>query len=118
MKLRIVQKLLGAELLSDSNLLENEVDSAFGADLMSDVLAFVDERCLLLTGLINHHVIQTAEIAEMTGIVIVRGKIPGQDILDMARERNICLLRTNKTLYESCGILFGSGLAAIKIKGR
>ena len=114
LKLRTVQELLGADVLCESALLENEVDTAFAADLMSDVLAFVDERCLLLTGLMNQHVIHTAEIAEMTGIVFVRGKIVSPDVLEMAKERNIGVLRTDKTLYETCGILYGNGLAAIK----
>ncbi|MHB1315621.1 MAG: DRTGG domain-containing protein [Christensenellales bacterium] len=114
MKLRTVQELLGAEILCEPELLENEIDAAFAADLMSDVLAFVDERCLLLTGLVNQHVIHTAEIADITGIVFVRGKMPGLEILYMAKERGIGVLRTKKTLYETCGILYSNGLSEIK----
>lgn len=114
MKLSTVQELLGAEILCAPELLEKEVLSGFAADLMSDVLAFVEEHCLLLTGLVNQHVIQTAEIADMAGIVFVRGKMPGPDVLAMAQERGIGILRTKKTLYETCGILFSNGLPEIK----
>ena len=116
MKLRTIQELLGADILCESELLENEVGSAFAADLMSDVLAFVDEHCLLLTGLVNHHVIHTAEMADMEGIVFVRGKTPTDEILHMAKDRGIGVLRTAKTLYETCGILYSSGLSVVQRK--
>jgi hypothetical protein len=37
-----------------------EVISACGSDLMSDVMAFVKDRVILLTGLVNPQVIRTA----------------------------------------------------------
>ena len=114
MTLRAIRNLLGAEVLCDAALLDNEVNSAFAADLMSDVLAFVDERCLLLTGLVNQHVIITAEMVDVCGIVFVRGKKPGEEILQLAKERNIGILCTEKTLYESSGILYTHGLGSIK----
>ena len=36
--------------------MDKTVYSACGSDLMSDVLSFVKEQSLLLTGLTNHHV--------------------------------------------------------------
>ena len=57
MKLRQIQELLEAELLWGEDLLDEEIESAFGSDLMSDVLAFVREKTVLLTGLTNAHVL-------------------------------------------------------------
>ncbi len=44
MKLLQIKDLLNAEVLSGQQFLDREVTNAFAADLMSDVLAFVDEK--------------------------------------------------------------------------
>ncbi len=110
MKIAEVARTLGASVLCCEDRLGGEVTSAFGADMMSDVLAFMNEETLLLTGLVNTHVIRTAEMLELRCIVFVRGKPVTQDILDRAVEQNIVLLGTEKTLYVCCGLLYEAGL--------
>lgn len=105
-----IAQLLQANVLSGQDLLEEDILSACGADLMSDVLAHDTERMLLLTGLNNAHVVRTAEMLDIAAVVFVRGKVPGQDILDMAAKKNIAILTTKQTLYVACGILYGAGL--------
>ena len=87
-----------------------EVLSACGADLMSDVMAFVKERVLLLTGLVNPQVIRTAELLDIHAIIFVRGKSPSMDMIDMAIESNIVLGGTKHPMYISCGKLYEAGL--------
>ena len=67
-----IKQILNAEVLYGEDKLDKEIQSACGSDLMSDVLAFVKEQTLLLTGLTNHHVIRTAE-PHVSAIVFVRG---------------------------------------------
>ena len=62
MKIKEIVSILDADILCGEEHLENEVHSACGADMMSDVLAFVKEQAVLLTGLINPQVVRTAEI--------------------------------------------------------
>ena len=87
-----------------------EVHTAFAADLMSDVLAFADAGCLLLTGLTNPQVVRTADVGGLTAIVFVRGKTPSQEAAEMAKELDIPLFSTPHTLFEACGLLFAKGL--------
>ncbi len=91
---------------------DREIESACGADLMSDVLAFVKHNSVLLTGLINAHVIRTAEMIDVMCIVFVRGKRPPEDLCELAREREIDILATDYTLYEACGKLYAAGIPA------
>ena len=65
MKLRDVKEILEAEVVAGDHLLDREVQSAGGADLMSDVLSFARPGALLLTGLTNPQVIRTAEVWEV-----------------------------------------------------
>lgn len=106
-----IKEILDASVLFGETMLDKEVYSACGSDLMSDVLAFVKEQTLLLTGLINHHVIRTAELLDVSAIVFVRGKYPDKEIIDMAMERSIVLLSTNDTLFTACGKLYQAGLS-------
>ena len=87
-----------------------EVLSACGADLMSDVMAFVKEQVLLLTGLVNPQVIRTAELLDIHSIIFVRGKTPSRDMIDMAAESGITLGGTKLPMYISCGKLYEAGL--------
>ncbi|WP_069649206.1 DRTGG domain-containing protein [Caloranaerobacter ferrireducens] len=117
MKLKEIKEILDAEVLTGEEYLDREVLSAFGSDLMSDVLAFVDDGSVLLTGLTNPQVIRTAEMIDLYAIVFVRGKKPSKEIIEMAKSHNITVLLTDYTLYTSCGKLYEKGLKGISIEG-
>ncbi|HWR62414.1 MAG TPA: DRTGG domain-containing protein [Clostridia bacterium] len=115
MKILEIKRILDAEVLCGDQLMENEISYAFSSDLMSDVLAFVNGKTLLLTGLTNQQVIRTAEMADIGFIVFVRGKKPEAEIVELAVENNIVLLSTRDTMYIASGKLYGSGLEGIEI---
>ena len=111
MKIRDIVKLLDAKVLCGEELLDKEVNSAFGCDMMSDVLAFVKEQAVLITGLCNPQVVRTAEMMDMRCIVFVRGKIPPVEVVDLARDSGIVILATSERMYSSCGKLYANGLS-------
>ena len=89
MKLSEVKEIVNGKVLAGEEFLEQEVESAFGSDLMSDVLAFVDKKVLLLTGLVNPQVVRTAVMMDMRCIVFVRNKQPSDDMIELAKENDI-----------------------------
>ena len=110
MKIKEIVDLLDAEVLCGEELLDGEVYSAFGCDMMSDVLAFVQEQGVLITGLCNPQVVRTAEMMDMRCIVFVRGKIPPAGVIDLARESGIAVLSTKEIMFVTCGKLYSNGL--------
>ena len=110
MKIKDIIPLLDAEILTPEADLEQELHSACGSDMMSDVLAYVKDQAVLLTGLNNPQVIRTADMMDMLCVVYVRGKKPDALSLKIAAEKNICVLGTEKALITCCGILYESGL--------
>ena len=110
MRLSEVRDILNAEVLCGQELLDTEVLSACGSDFMSDVLAYVKDQAVLLTGLVNPQVIRTADMMDMKCIVFVRGKRPNEDMLALARDRGIVILATAKPMYPACGLLYLNGL--------
>jgi predicted transcriptional regulator len=112
MTLAEVLALIDGKVISAGVDLKMQVDMACGADLMSDVLAFTHTGTLLLTGLTNSQVVRTAEMAGIRAIVFVRGKYPPPETISLAEEKNIPLLASRYTMYETCGRLYDSGLAS------
>ena len=110
MKILKIKELLCAEVLSGEELIDGNVHSACGCDMMSDVLAFVKDQAVLLTGLCNPQVVRTATMMDMRCIVFVRGKTPTEDVLSLARDAGIVVLATDMRMYTACGILYENGL--------
>jgi predicted transcriptional regulator len=110
MTINTIKDLLGAEVLCGGEYLENDVHSACGSDMMSDVLAYVKNQAVLLTGLVNAQVIRTAEMMDMMCVVFVRSKCPSPDMIELANECGIAVLTTPMRMYDACGILYSNGL--------
>ena len=111
-----MQELLEARVLCCEENVNRHVYSACGCDLMSDVLAFVKDQAVLLTGLVNPQVIRTAEMMDMICVVFVRSKVPTPEMIELARESGIVLMVSDKRLYEACGLLYSNGLVGNKAK--
>mgnify|MGYP001274342214 CR=1 FL=1 len=109
MKVRDIIGILDAKVLMEGNL-DCEVKSACGSDMMSDVLAFVKDQAVLLTGLMNPQVIRTAEMMDMRCVVFVRGKNVDDSVKALACEKNITLLQTRHRMFTACGLLYEHGL--------
>lgn len=110
MKISDIAKLADAEILCCEELIENEVHSACGSDMMSDVLAFVKEQGLLITGLMNPQVVRTAEMMDMRAILFVRGKKPTEEIIALAKQCEIVVMSSKHRMFEACGLIYEAGL--------
>ena len=109
-KLEELKNILEAQVLCCESSLSVEIKSVSASDLMSDVLAFVKEDSLLLTGLVNQQVVRTAEMAGIAAICFVRGKVPPEETIMLAKEKKIPLLATELSLYEASGRIHKKGL--------
>lgn len=116
MKISTIKELLDAQTICCEEELTKNVYSACGSDMMSDVLAYVKDQAVLLTGLVNSQVIRTAEMMDMNCIVFVRSKVPTAEMIELAKENGIVLLATKKRMYEACGILYSNGLIGNRAK--
>ncbi len=110
MKISAIRELLKAEVIYGEEFLDREANSACGSDMMSDVLAYVKDQAVLLTGLVNSQVIRTAEMMDMTCVVFVRSKKPTEEMIELAKEHEMVLLSTAERMYNACGKLYSNGL--------
>jgi len=110
MKIAEIIKIVDGTLCNPSVRTDFEVKGAFGADLMSDVLAFAKSGSLLLTGLTNTQVIRTANVLDIAAIILVRAKQPSSETIALARELKIPILTTKYILFETAGRLYAKGI--------
>ena len=110
MKLAKVMEVLNAKVYTDAPFEEIEISAACGADLMSDALAFGENKGLLLTGLNNPQSVRTAEMMDIPCVMIVRGKEPDEALVKLANEKEIVIMKTDYSMYTSCGLLYTAGL--------
>ena len=110
MKLREIIPMIDGKLYVPDARLDWEIKGGCGADLMSDVLASIQPDAILLTGLCNPQVVRTAQMADVRAIVLVRGKIPPQETIDLAIKENIPLFTSPYGMFELCGRLYQAGL--------
>ena len=110
MTVKDVKEILNARVLAGEELMDQEVRSACGSDMMSDVLAFSKDHSVLLTGLCNPQAIRTAEMLDIVCLVFVRGKVPDDSVIQMAKDRDLVVLATGHRMFSSCGMLYAAGL--------
>jgi predicted transcriptional regulator len=116
MTLNELVKLIFGHVLTKDVDLNVEVEGACAADLMSDVLASIQPNAVLLTGLCNPQVVRTAQMADVAAIVFVRGKVPTQDIIDLANAEQIPLITAPYGMFELCGRLYKAGLPSLEMR--
>ncbi len=110
MTIQQIRDILNAKVLTSDCDLSREVHAACGSDMMSDVLAYVKDQGVLITGLNNPQVVRTAEMMDMVCIVFVRGKQPDETVLKLAIEREMVVMCTDETMFCACGLLYEQGL--------
>lgn len=122
MKVDEVAKLIDGIILSGKNILDKiDVKTAFAADLMSDVLAYVESDnndVILITGITNPQIVRTAEMLDIPVIIVARGKTVPKETIKLADEKGIIIISTKNIVFTTSGILYTNGIKPAKIKSR
>ena len=116
MKIGTIRDLLGAQVICCEDGHSRHDSRRSGCDMMSDDLPYVKEQPVRLTGLVNLHVVRTAEMMVMNCIVFVRSKMPTAEMIQLAKDCGMVILSTDKRMYEACGILYSNGLVGNRVK--
>jgi len=113
MTIREISSFVQAEILCGEAYLDQMQNCAFSSDLMSDVLTIKTDNFLLITGLANIQSIRTAEMSDVKCVLLVRGKEATPDMIELANESGMVLMRTPFSMFKTSGILFSAGLSPV-----
>jgi hypothetical protein len=100
-----VRAAIGADVIWCPDL-TTPVTGVVAADLMSDVLVDARPGNVLVTGLANVQTIRTAVIADLSAVVFARGKAVPPAVLELAREANVPVFMSQRSLFEAAGRLY------------
>lgn len=89
------------------------VEYAFASDLMSDVLTVKTSQFILITGLANIQSIRTVEMSDTPFMLLCRGKEVTGEMLELALENNMMIIKSPFSLFKCAGILYSAGLKPI-----
>lgn len=114
MNIQDLSNLVNGTLLTRKLNLDRAVKGAFAADLMSDVLASIHPEAVLVTGLCNPQVIRTAQMADVAAIILVRGKNPPIETINLANQEEIPIISTPFGMFEVCGRIHHAGVPSLE----
>lgn len=113
MRLSEVAQVLEAEVLVGAEALGRDAPAGGGCDMISDLLFFGKPGMVLLTGLTQPAVVRTAQVMDISAVVLVRGKRPDEETLALAREAGLPVMVSPHSLYDCCGRLYARGLPGV-----
>lgn len=122
MKLKTIVELFGCHIYTPELFEpERDVEFAFCADLMSDALMIMStvkdtgmlEKGVLVTGLATNQSIRTAEMLDVEIVLLVRGKVPADQVIELANESNVLLLGSKTTMFNASGVMYSHGVRGI-----
>ncbi|MBO7547643.1 MAG: hypothetical protein J6T07_04275 [Bacteroidales bacterium] len=110
MKIKEIARLVDGEIVGAPADDSYEVEKAFASDLMSDVLRFSMEDTVLITGLCNNQTMRTSEMADLRVVLIGRDKQPDAEMLELAEDSDITIIKSRYSLFKLSGILYNAGI--------
>ncbi len=113
MTIEEILKATGGEICCGEPRQQDQVYRAFCSDLMSDVLTLGCTDLLLITGLANLQAIRTAEMADISYIILVRNKQLTEDMISVAKENNMVVIRCKSSMFKVAGQLYEAGLEPV-----
>lgn len=110
MKLKEIVRALNLEVKAGDELLENEVTGGYASDMLSDVLANSKKGNIWVTLQTHLNIVAVASSKELSGIIIVNGRKPEEEILKKARAEKIPIMISNLSTYNVVGKLYELGI--------
>ena len=80
-------------------------DGIYAGDLLSRAMSHVEAGNLWITIMNNMNVIAVASLTEAAAVILAEGVSLVPDALAAAKEKNICVLSSEKTVYELCAAI-------------
>ena len=97
-------------MVCGDNLLERDIMNAFSSDLLSDVLTINKAGIMLITGVANLQTIRTAEMAEVSCVLLARNKKANDEMVRLANDNRLVILESPQSMFGISGKLYQAGI--------
>ena len=110
MILRDIVEKLAFDVKAGEDLMDREVLGGYASDMLSDVLAHSRKGDLWVTLQTHINIIPVASMKELSGIIIVNGRVPDRDTLMKAEEEKVPVMVTDRNAFQVVGQLTEMGI--------
>lgn len=109
-----IATLVQGEFVCGEDFKDRDVTHIIASDLMSDVLTIKDtDNLMLMTGLCNLQSIRTCEMSDIEMMLVVRGKTVTDEMIELAEDNDMVIIKTGFSMYKAAGILYEAGIPSI-----
>jgi len=110
MELQEIIKSLSLRVETPSTDLHREVKGAYVSDMLSDVIGNSKEGFLWITIQVHLNIIAVASLKNLSGIILVNGRVPAEETLKKAIEEKIPIMTSPLPAFDLVGLLYSLGL--------
>lgn len=118
MELKEIVEKLNLEFKGNLSKLDNQVNTGYVSDLLSDVIANSQEGDLWVTLQIHQNIVAVASMKGLAGIVLVNGREPEEETIKKAEEENIPIMVSKLPAFELVGRLYELGISGMRSDAR
>lgn len=105
MKLSEIINKLELTCLNEVNF-DTDIKGAYASDLLSDVMGNAKSGQVWITMQSHKNVTAIASLKDIPAVILVRNGEPDADMLEHAKEEEICILVSKEPCFEVCGKLY------------
>lgn len=102
MKMQTLQERLGLKPVCGNAV---SFHGVYAGDLLSRAMSHVEAENLWITIMNNMNVIAVASLTEAAAVLLAEGVSLMPDAAQAAQEKGICVLSSEKTVYELCAAI-------------
>ena len=110
MKLKEIVEKLNLLVKTAPSSLEREVTGGYASDLLSDVMGNARKDNIWVTLQTHQNIVAVATLKEMAGIILVKDRLPEEEVLQKAEEERIPIMITELSTFEIVGRLYELGI--------
>ncbi len=98
------------ELKGLTKVFDKSVTGVYISDMVSDVIANAKAGNILITVQVHNNVIAAANLVDVSGIVITRGRKPSDDMVALAEKAGISVFSTDLNNWQIASMLYEAGI--------
>lgn len=100
--------LLDFETLTGEVNLDKEIKSGYVSDLLSDVIANIEESSVWITIQRHINILGVAKLKDIVAIIIPRKLELEQEVIERAKSEKIAILRDFRPAFEISGLIYNA----------
>jgi predicted transcriptional regulator len=106
MKLKEAIQILGWQVVTSQEHLNNEITGGYCSDLLSDVMGNAQEGQVWITIQVHKNIVAVASLKELSAILLVKGLKANEETIEAAEKEGIPILQTNEAAFEMAAKLY------------